>query len=311
MSFNLDQGLFQLDFTDHHAILGVSIDANSREIRKRYMRIAKFLHPDSGNASTPEEKERASQVLSKLVNPAYEKLTQDKEVKEYMVMLKLKGQQANQQGAGDKLQSDAAKKLAESKNVEAEYKQALADVAARQYESLNNFTESTGEISELNLVYLMRLGGQSLPAPSKSKPSKSQASSPSKPAPGVAPPPPKVEKKSPVEGYYGRAKELVDKQNFPKAILELRDALKFDPTNSDCHTLLGEIYLKQKQHTMAKVHLNKALESQPNNEQATILKQKVESALRKKASASSTKNDPKAGQGIKIFGITIGGGKKK
>ncbi|MDB9518601.1 DnaJ domain-containing protein [Roseofilum reptotaenium CS-1145] len=306
MSFNINQGLFQLDFTDFHAILGVPIQADSRQIRKRYMRIAKNLHPDSSSTGTPEEKQQASQILSKLVNPAYEKLSQEKEYKEYMVMLRLKGQQATQQNRSETLQSEAAKKLAQAKDVEVEYKKAMEDLATQQYQSLDDFSKITGEISELNMVYLMQVGSSGAKAASKTK-----AATPPPPKPGNPPPPPapKPEKKSPIDGYYGRAKELVEKGNFPKAILELRDALKLEPTNSDCHSLMGLIYLKQGQKTMAKVHLNKALEGDPKHAEALESQKKLEALMKKRTDASKT--DQKASQGIKIFGITIGGGKKK
>jgi len=305
MSFNINQGLFQLDFTDFHAILGVPIQADSRQIRKRYMRIAKNLHPDSSSTETPEDKQQASQILSKLVNPAYEKLSQEKDYKEYMVMLRLKGQQAAQQNSSETLQSESAKQLVQAKDVEVEYQKAMEDLATQQYQSLNDFSKITGEISELNMVYLMRAGSSGAKAASKPKAAPPPPKG-GKPAPS---PPPKVEKKSPVDGYYGRAKELTEKGNFPKAILELRDALKLEPTNSDCHSLLGMIYLKQGQKTMAKVHINKALEGNPQHAEALDLKKKLDALMKK--SMNTDKSDQKASQGIKIFGITIGGGKKK
>lgn len=309
MSFNINQGLFQLDFTDYHAILGVPIQADSKQIRKRYMRIAKNLHPDSSATETPEEKEQASQILSKLVNPAYEKLSQEKEYKEYMVMLKLKGQQATQQNSGDTIQSEPAKKLAQAKDVEVEYKKAMEDLATQQYQSLNDFSKVTGEISELNMVYLMQVGGSG--AKAASKPKAAAPPPPKPPQPGNPPPPPTPTdgKKSPIDGYYGRAKELTEKGNFPKAILELRDALKLEPTNSDCHSLMGLIYLKQGKKTMAKVHINKALEGNPQHGEALESKKKLEAFI--KQTTNTGKTDQKASQGFKIFGITIGGGKKK
>ena len=77
MSFKFDSGLFQFDFTDHHAVLGVSVDADIKEIRKRYIKIARRLHPDSCTAESKADKERANQLLSKLVNPAYEKFSHE------------------------------------------------------------------------------------------------------------------------------------------------------------------------------------------------------------------------------------------
>jgi hypothetical protein len=40
MSFQLQRGLFQFDFTDRHAILGVSVNAQEAHIRTRYQAIA-------------------------------------------------------------------------------------------------------------------------------------------------------------------------------------------------------------------------------------------------------------------------------
>ncbi len=76
MSFRVDSGLFKFDFTDHHAILGVPVDADAKDIRKRYLKIARRLHPDSSSFLDSTEKEWANQLLAKLVNPAYEKLSQ-------------------------------------------------------------------------------------------------------------------------------------------------------------------------------------------------------------------------------------------
>jgi hypothetical protein len=72
MLFPIKQGLFQYDLTDHYAILGVPLDANSKQIRDRYHKIAFRLHPDTCKAQTEQERLLANQVLSKLVNPAYE-----------------------------------------------------------------------------------------------------------------------------------------------------------------------------------------------------------------------------------------------
>jgi preprotein translocase subunit Sec63 len=48
MSWKIDRGLFKYDFIDYHAILCVSVDADVKDIRKRYLKIARRLHPDSG-----------------------------------------------------------------------------------------------------------------------------------------------------------------------------------------------------------------------------------------------------------------------
>jgi len=76
MSFKIDSGLFKFNFTDHHAVLGVPVDAEFKDIRKRYLKIARCLHPDSCSAQSEADKQRANQLLSKLVNPAYENFSQ-------------------------------------------------------------------------------------------------------------------------------------------------------------------------------------------------------------------------------------------
>lgn len=70
MSFNIDKGLFNSDFIDHHAVLGIPVDADQKGIRKRYLKIARRLHPDSSDLKTAEDRRLASEYLSKLVNPA-------------------------------------------------------------------------------------------------------------------------------------------------------------------------------------------------------------------------------------------------
>ncbi|MDA0867493.1 MAG: J domain-containing protein, partial [Cyanobacteria bacterium] len=152
---NIDQGLFKFDFTDYHAILGVSLEADAKQIRKRYLKIARKLHPDSLGGASDADKQQASELLSKMVNPAYEKLTQDKEATEYKIVLKMRGQQLKQQKAVLQLQSPSAKELAGSNNASNLYNNSLKSLAAEQYESLDQVLSVTGQISELNLAYLV------------------------------------------------------------------------------------------------------------------------------------------------------------
>lgn len=316
MSFQIQKGLFKTDFTDYHAILGVPVDAENKDIRKRYMRIAKKLHPDSSRFDNEAEKELAQAWFSKQVNPAYEKLSQEKERTEHEIMLKLKGQHAIREPQTiEQVQSDLARQLAQASDIEPTYKKALEQLASQQYESLDRMQDMTGEISELNLVYLMRT--QSNGSTANTQPAAAPASQ--APAGKKAEKPPaqkKPPKKSPVEDYYRRAEELVEKENLPGAILELRDGLKLEPTNSKCHSLLGEIYLQQQQTTMAKIHINKALELNPKDAKALAAKKNLEKLMAKKAvgeksSGKSGKKSGSDGGGITIFGIKIGGGSKK
>ena len=78
MSFQIKQGLFKLDLMDYHAILGVPLDADVREIRLRYLKIVPKLHPDTSKIKNTEAKEKANNILARLVNPAYQALTKEK-----------------------------------------------------------------------------------------------------------------------------------------------------------------------------------------------------------------------------------------
>ena len=89
-TFRIDRGIGQYDFNDYYAVLGLPLTAESSLVRRRYLLIAKCLHPDIHGRSI-SEKEVATQYLSKLVNPAYNVLSQERERTEYSAILKLLG----------------------------------------------------------------------------------------------------------------------------------------------------------------------------------------------------------------------------
>ncbi len=326
MSFQIGRGLFLLDFNDHHAILGVPVDADVKDIRKRYLKIARRLHPDSCISDSEDDKRRASQFLSKLVNPAWEKLSQEKDRTEYGLLLKLKGQQALQRKNSIEILSNLAKQLSVASNIDHFYQTSLRDLAAKQYEHLDQTPELTAQISELNLVYLMRKesnGGVSLDEPKKTIYTGSNIPDSTTHAPNRSTPPPSprpTERETVTAQYYRRAEEHANKNNFAQAILELREALQLDPNNSRCHSLMGMVYLKQNQATMAKIHFNKALQINPQEPMALEGKQRLEqgqsptnkpagspAASSQKATSKANKPDDKSGGGL--FGLF--GGKKK
>jgi curved DNA-binding protein CbpA len=300
MSFTIDRGLFKLDFTDHHAVLGIPVNADEKEVRKRYLKIARRLHPDSCKAGTEAEKKLANQLLSKLVNPAYEQLSQTS--RDYMVSLGHMGRRLAIEKEKGKIPvaSEAAKQLGRSGgSLDFAYKSAVQNIASKQYESLDQVSDKIAEISELNLVYLMLKGskGEGIkqegiagattnPEPVRSKP-------PS--------PPPRPEPQLDSRGasrapeYIRRAEGYMVKNNFASAVLELREALKLDQTNSNGHSLLGIAYLKQNQMAMAKVHLNKALQLNPKDERAIKAKQYLDKLMEKNGSTKPA-SSPKQSQ---------------
>jgi curved DNA-binding protein CbpA len=321
MSFQIERGLFLLEFSDHHAILGVPVDAATKDIRKRYLKIARRLHPDSCVSETEEGKQRASQFLSRLVNPSWEKLSQEKERTEYELMLKLKGQQASRQSSSLELHSNLAKQLLTAGNPEHFYHTALKDLADKQYEQLDQTLEVTAQLSELNMVYLIRKEGKGDTKGDSKRPIYTGSNLPDssqsggRPSTGSSAPPAKRETLT--DQYYRRAETHFSRGNYAQAVLELREALQIDPKHSRCHSLLGMVYLKQNQSTMAKIHFNKALEFDSQNPMALEGRQKLEQASKStnpttsspKATTQTTnpKSNDQSGGGL--FGLF--GGKKK
>ena len=176
-------GLFKLDMTDHYAVLGFSLAANPQQVRKRYLGIARQLHPDSLRDAPDPQKRMASELLSKWVNPAYEILNQEKAAAEYRILLKMKQKQLVEKP--DLLPlllttSSEATQLLQAQNVEADYAAAVQALAADQFSNLDQVEAVINQLSELNAVYLMRRGAaakSSRQASSVSFGASSQASS--------------------------------------------------------------------------------------------------------------------------------------
>ena len=325
MSFRIERGLFKYDLTDHHAVLGIPVDADPKEIRKRYLKIARRLHPDRCASGSAVEKQLASDLLSKLVNPAYEQLSHERSRAEYIAVLTQMGRRLIQESASVQLDTDGARQLASAPNINHLYQSAIANMAAAQYDSLQQVLENIAQISELNVVYLMRNGGKNF-SPSPPNTASPQTHDSTSSSPVTSPSPKNSTKNSPsppsaeisaTGQYIRRAQELINKNQLALARVELQDALKLEPNNSCCHSLLGVVYLKQNQIKMAKVHFDRTLQLDPKDEQALAGKRKIEQILGKKpGSAKSaaklntgTKQPNKSG-GNGLFGGLFGGKKK-
>ncbi|GAC1469358.1 MAG: hypothetical protein NVS2B14_13920 [Chamaesiphon sp.] len=309
MNFKIKQGLFNFDFTDQHAILGVAMHANPEEIRQRYKQVARLLHPDSSKTQNQAEKERAVQLLSKLVSPAYAQLFKERNRAEYGVMVEhMKKRLASE--AKIPVVSVAAKQLAQAgDNLSKVYSNYVQKLADKQYQSLDRVLDTIAVLSELNMVYLiLTYKEENIREPLTNDKTLNDTSS------GFS----TEEQKrqiSKVEPYMRRAAAYMIKNNFAKATLELRDALTLEPNNSSCHSLLGMTYLKQNLLTMAKVHLNRALELNPQDSRALQGKQMLEK-LSPKETASKTTNPSLTGEKPStqssggLFGGLFGGKKK-
>ncbi len=323
MSFEITRGIAAYDCPDHYAILGVTLDASAGEIRKRYLRIARSLHPDT-RVPGADAKE-ASTLLSKQVNPAYEALSQDKSREEYRLLIRIVSQRVVME-SDQKLQSEKAKELLKASDFQSFYHEAVADLAKTQYKDLGHVQSVVEQLSELNLAFLLRQeGATASPSPQRFATSKSVSvpTQPSAPAPtpppsapnaSVTPPTPPPVSKPPVgtfvTQYVRRAEDLIAKNRFPQAIQELRDGLKLDPQNSQCQSLLGTIYLKQNKTTMAKIHFQQALKLDAGDVAAIKGMEKIAKLDKaNKATQGSNTQNAKDTSGRKgLFGLF--GGKK-
>ncbi len=285
----INEGLFKLEVTDHHAVLGFSLAEEPKKVRKRYLYIARQLHPDSLRDTSNEQKKLASELLSKWVNPAYEALSQEKSAKEHSLLLKMKQQQLVARPILLSAKSDAAKRLLGTSNLEHDYSAALQKVAATQFDDLTRVDSAIAQISELNAVYLMRKGnvGQkpdTAPSTTTEKAPDSSESVPRRPRHEAI-----------IESYLGRAKEFDYKRDYSRAILELREAIAAHPKSAPCHGYLSSLYLKSGQATLAKIHARQALSLDAENVMAKAVQAKLDATAAKSARAGKNGPGKKAG----------------
>lgn len=285
----LDKGLFKVDFDDHHAVLGIPVTADAKIVRKRYLVIARKLHPDSLSSASDSDTQQASDLLSKWVNPAYEALSQEKAFTEHQIILKLKGQGLRRTGSPPEVTSEVAQSLLKAPQVEAAYRQMVNTIAANQYDQLGDVLERVGELSELNLVYLYRTSEGEAPARSgsASAPAASEA-----PGQATTKRPGQTQRKSQaeiVESYIKRAQDFELNRDYSRAVLEMREVLKTYPNNGSCHSYLAGLYLKAGQGTMARIHAKRALEINPNDEVAQAIQARLEKATAGPASQPTGK----------------------
>ena len=264
---DIKYGLFKYEVKDYYSVLGVPIDATAKEIRLRYLKIAYLLHPDTCTAETSEEKEKASQILSKLVNPAYENLYQDKLRKECQLIFSEIARRFSSNNYEVTVVSDTAQKLMEQdeKSLDKIYRETVGKFASDLYQDVNKVHQKIGLISELNMVYLMTntMGASSSSSRMGStKPivTQSSASTSNQSPQTEANDSGDLEQSgdSRIDKLISSAQQHLEDRNFEQGILDLREALKEDPNNSTCHALLGSLYLKQGNIPYAKIHINKA-----------------------------------------------------
>ena len=321
MQFQIKQGLFKLDIMDYHAILGVPLDADAREIRLRYLKIVPKLHPDTSKIKNTEAKEKANNILARLVNPAYQALSKEKLKIEHTLLLSQKAKTITREGRRLSIASDRAKSLAKTGNkLDGIYHKLINALAMDQYRDLETINEKIAQISEMNLVYLVFKETQ------KSEIKQQQRI----PDSGILVKPPQVPKSksatdpkiinsseikdlgtidvkqkiNPIDSCIKRAEEYRDNQKYKDAVLELRDALQIDPNNGKCHGLLGLIYLEQKSLSLAKIHIEKACQADPKNPLVIEAKEALDKQTKKSKNKEKSAT-PKLGMFSNLFGKKI------
>jgi curved DNA-binding protein CbpA len=257
-------------FSDPYAILGVAVTADERRISKRYRQVAKRLHPDQQMGAEEADREFTNSVLTRLVNPAYQRLKQDKGRAEVLATLRFKVRRLTRE---NKLTTQVAqsKQLLHVDEAEVDlfYEKALTELSDEQYSSTEHFASQTDAIAELNLVYLRRKMGDPV-IREKRTGLMSATSQPAAPPNSVttqqsASPTPEKTQVDYGQRHVARAKTYIASKSYAEAVQELRDAVRIEPTNSNYHTMLGQAYLLQKMNGMAKVHIRQALKLDPQN----------------------------------------------
>ena len=341
-TFRIDRGIGQYDFNDYYAVLGLPLTAESSHVRKRYLMIAKCLHPDIHGRTTPE-KQVATQYLSKLVNPAYDVLSQERERTEYSAILKLLGKRLMKRNQKFTPQSEIAQKYLISAKFN-NYEQTIQELAKVQYQNLSQALENIGLLSELNLVHILIQEGYkhssddstnfSIVVP-KSAPinptSNTNTGSNTNGSNGnrvnstypnstvgsyqmrsdsQVPPRTSINQDNSkanhnsLEKYILDAETYIAKQSWGLALKELRSAIQVDCNSSRCHALLGYVYMNQKLVGMAKVSFQQALKLNPEEPLAlNYINQVGGGSSTDDSSKSKSKNDKKGG----FFGW-LGGG---
>jgi len=260
-------------FSDPYAVLGISVTADDRRALKRYRIVAKILHPDSLNNADVATQELATQTFARLVNPAYQKLKQEKGRAEVLAMLRFRVRRNREEPLAPT--SGSACKLLKTPlpAVDTFYEQSVTDLAETQFHSLGQFELITPQIEELNLVYLRLKLGEPMIREKRTGIVPAGEAKPIDFTP-VSPNPEKVVVTY-AQRHYLRAQEYMKKQNWSLAVQELRDAIRIEADKSDYHVLLAQAYLMQNLTGMAKVHFRQALKFDPKHKVALEYAQRL------------------------------------
>ncbi|MEM9904470.1 MAG: tetratricopeptide repeat protein [Cyanobacteria bacterium P01_D01_bin.44] len=272
---------------DPYAAVGISVTAEDRRILKRYRQVAKLLHPDSLAGQDETTKAFANQVLSRVINPAYQRLKQEKTRSESLATMRFR---VRRLARTDQLHPtfESAKQLLRIPEAEIEvfYENALTQLAENQFDSPNAFSTALEQLSQLNNVFLRRKMGDVV---IREKRRGLMAATPAMRS-EVETPEPDPPEINYAEKYGIRARAYLNQQNYEMAIQELREALKLEPNNAEYHSMLGQAYFVRKQYGMAKAHLKRASQLNPNH---PIIRKYLEKIEKIQPGAKKSSTGPK------------------
>mgnify|MGYP001799621596 CR=1 FL=1 len=278
---------------DPYAALGISLNAEDRRILKRYRQIAKLLHPDVQAGNQAPIAQAAEQLIAKVINPAYQRLKQEKSRSEVLANMRFRVRQLSRQG---KLTPsfESAQQLLRIPEAEVEvfYENTVNQLVTKQFESTDEFAAALSGLSQLNLAFLHRK--ISNPIRPKRTGLVAVESAPAQP-PEAKPEEPDVSE-PPIINYaekYGiRARTYLNQRNYDLAIQELREALKITPNGIELHSMLGQAYLMKRSYGMARAHLKRVLQLNPKHSVALKYSQVLENHVAEKRKADSQAAQP-------------------
>ncbi|NJL22704.1 MAG: tetratricopeptide repeat protein [Leptolyngbyaceae cyanobacterium SM1_3_5] len=254
-------------FSDPYAVLGLAVTADDRRALKRYRSVAKLLHPDSLAEADRETRDFATQLFARLINPAYQKLKQEKGRSEMLATLRFRVRRMSKEEALVPKSESARRLLSVPVSaIDTFYEQAVTELAGVQYHPLDRFVTIAPQIEELNLAYLRLKMGEPMIREKRTGIIPAAAAKPLEFTPVASDPDRVVVNYD--QRHYQRAQEYMKHAEWVKAVQELRDAIRIDPKKSDYHALLGKAYLMQNLHGMAKTYFQQALKLNPRNELA-------------------------------------------
>jgi tetratricopeptide (TPR) repeat protein len=249
-------------FSDPYALLGVSVAADDRRVLSRYRAVAKLLHPDGQVLADEAAKQLAGQLFARLVNPAYQKLKQEKGRAENVALLRFKVRRLCREAPLSPKSALATQLMQHPvSQVDVFYEQAIAQLAESQYQPLDQFEPITRELGELNLVYLQLKMGEVFIREKRTGIVSAPEAKPLQFTPAPEAPP----HENYAQRHHRRAQEYMKKGNWTQAVQELRDAIKIESDKSEYHALLGVAYLHQNLKGMATVHFRQALKLNPQD----------------------------------------------